>query len=331
MPTASLVPPDPRTEIVRPESNGLRAIGPLSKVIQGATAPSGRWFDIALASLLLVVTSPLLLSATALVLIVDGRPIFYRGRRMGFNGRPFTILKLRSLRAGAESRVQGDTLGNRHHLKTRTGNFLRETRIDELPQLINVLRGDMALIGPRPEREEVYGAQCADLHGYELRFRVRPGIFSYSQVFTPHSTPKRVRTWIDNSFVQRGNAVHRALTLLALTTFALGSEVTRRVWRFLSESIVRQRLLGHYSEQRQTRRVQRTGARAHLDRRKATSRDRRSAARADFSAIAPADRRQGTHEDRRTQVDPGFEILDANEAALRASGLASFAAGCRRL
>lgn len=235
---------------------------------------------------MLVVTSPLLLVAALLVLALDGRPVFYRGARLGRGGKPFTMYKLRTLKTHAESQVGGELLGNRHHLKTRSGNFLRETRIDEIPQLLNVLRGDMAIIGPRPERREVYARQCVEIRGYARRFSVRPGIFGYSQVLTPHSTPKRVRAWLDNRSIARGNAPHHVLLLLFLTGKALVAEVLERMWRFVNHSLLQQRLLGRYHEQRRSTRVQTTDTVAHL----------------------------GTADDKRTDV----KVLDLNEVAFRA-------------
>ncbi|MDA0655343.1 MAG: sugar transferase, partial [Proteobacteria bacterium] len=100
-------------------------------------------------------------------------------------------------------KVGGGLLSSSDRLETRTGKLLRETRLDELPQLINVVLGDMSLVGPRPERRAVYESQCKHIPGYDNRFAVKPGIIGYSQLFTPHSAPKRARSLLDNYYVRR--------------------------------------------------------------------------------------------------------------------------------
>ncbi len=107
-----------------------------------------RWLDAALAVAAIMLLAPLFAVAAALILLEDGRPILFRQQRIGKNGRPFVMFKFRSMRAGEA----GPLITARHDSRvTRAGAWLRALKIDELPQLINVLRGDMSLIGPRPE------------------------------------------------------------------------------------------------------------------------------------------------------------------------------------
>jgi lipopolysaccharide/colanic/teichoic acid biosynthesis glycosyltransferase len=160
-------------------------------------------FNVPTAIMLFMVTLPFFLVIPLIIWIVDGRPIFYRGERMGRNKVPFMMYKFRTLKTDAERQVGGKTLSSSDRLETRTGKLLRETRLDELPQLINIIRGDMALVGPRPEREAVYESQCKDIPGYDKRFEVKPGVLGYSQLFTPHSAPKRARALLDNYYVRR--------------------------------------------------------------------------------------------------------------------------------
>ncbi|MCP5023871.1 MAG: sugar transferase [bacterium] len=214
-----------------------------------------RLWDVTAAGSMLLIATPLLVAVYLVVLLVDGKPVFYRGRRLGRNEVPFTIYKFRSLRIDAEQIIGGALLEDTHDHKTRTGLFLRETRLDELPQLVLVLTGKMALFGPRPERPEVYVAKCKNIDGYAERFLVSPGLFGYSQILTPHSTPKRVRALIDRRFVHVPRPLKFEIALLWLTLVSLMQETGLRVARF-TKNLWRQRILQSYQEKRRQRRIQ---------------------------------------------------------------------------
>jgi lipopolysaccharide/colanic/teichoic acid biosynthesis glycosyltransferase len=145
-----------------------------------------RVLDVALALLLLAIAAlPMLVLALA-VLVTSGRPVLYRGQRVGRGGRFYTMLKFRTLRAGAEERL-GPFLGPELVDKTRgerttVGRWLRATQLDELPQLFNVLRGDMSLVGPRPIRPIFFEQLASDLPAYWQRLVVRPGLTGFAQV-----------------------------------------------------------------------------------------------------------------------------------------------------
>lgn len=172
-----------------------------------AQAPLRRVASVFFAVVFLVASAPLFLLAAILVKAGDRGSFFYRSQRLGYGKRPFPMLKLRTLVEGAEQRVHGDivspTLCKRFHLEHRFGQFLRETRLDELPQLFNIIRGEMNFIGPRPIRPEVYAEHARGIPDFDVRFEVRPGLFGPSQVYTPHSAPKRIRAILDNRFVRR--------------------------------------------------------------------------------------------------------------------------------
>jgi len=150
-----------------------------------------------------------------LATVRDGGGFFYRGARLGLGKKIFMIYKVRSLKVGAESRIKSALHQGGSGEELWYGNFIRRTRLDELPQLFNVLRGDMDFVGPRPERPEVYEAKLRFMREYDLRFLVKPGLTGLSQLVTPHSTPKRIRASIDNRhFVRQRSPVLKYLLFL---------------------------------------------------------------------------------------------------------------------
>ena len=151
-----------------------------------------RMLDLMLAAFFLLVTLPVTLLIAALMLATDGPPLFYRGERVGRGGRMFTMIKFRTLKRGAEERV-GPYLGEELVRRTRAeltpvGAWLRATQLDEIPQLWNVLRGDMSLVGPRPIRPRFFQELSGELPAYWQRLVVRPGLTGFAQVRRGYET-----------------------------------------------------------------------------------------------------------------------------------------------
>jgi lipopolysaccharide/colanic/teichoic acid biosynthesis glycosyltransferase len=146
--------------------------------------PAKRLFDLLLSLALLVVFAPVLAVVAWLIKREDGGPVFYGGPRTGQNGRPFKILKFRTMVLNAERLGPGITTGDDHRI-TRIGRFLRHYKLDELPQLVNVLKGEMSLVGPRPEAP-AYVA----LYTPEQRqvLTVKPGITGLAAIEYRHET-----------------------------------------------------------------------------------------------------------------------------------------------
>ena len=160
------------------------AAAPLPHAADDITA-LGRAGDILLALLLLLFTLPLLLLTALLVRLDSPGPALYRQQRVGLHGRPFTLLKFRSMCVNAEAR--GPVWAARRDPRiTRVGAVIRLTRIDELPQLVNVLRGEMSLIGPRPERPHFVDQLTGVVPLYRERVRVKPGLTGWAQINYPY-------------------------------------------------------------------------------------------------------------------------------------------------
>lgn len=168
---------------------------------QGAAAWAKRGFDVATAGAILVATSPLLLLSLLLIRLTSGAPVFYTQPRVGRGGVVFRLRKLRTMQAGAEDET-GAVLAARNDPRvTRVGRWLRGARIDEIPQLFNVLGGEMSIVGPRPERPEFVGLFEREIPGYALRFAVRPGLTGLAQVSGEYETPARIKLRYDLGYI----------------------------------------------------------------------------------------------------------------------------------
>ncbi len=131
----------------------------------------------------LIVALPLLIVVAIIIKVTSPGPIFYMQERVGRNDRLFKIIKFRSMYMGAESQTGPVWAGRNDARTTSFGKFLRKTHIDEFPQIINVLKGDMSIIGPRPERPHFVDKFKDEIHGYSFRMTVRPGITGLAQCY----------------------------------------------------------------------------------------------------------------------------------------------------
>jgi lipopolysaccharide/colanic/teichoic acid biosynthesis glycosyltransferase len=188
-----------------------------------------RVLDLSLSALFLVVGLPLGIAIGLVVLATSGTPVFYRGERVGRGGRVFTMLKFRTLRADAESRL-GPFLGEELVRRTETeftpvGRWLKATQLDELPQFWNVIRGDMSLVGPRPIRPVFFEELAHDLPAYWQRLVVRPGLTGFAQVRRGYETSMAEKLAHDLEWI-----ADRSVRLYLRT-------VAATAWRVLRQSL----------------------------------------------------------------------------------------------
>jgi lipopolysaccharide/colanic/teichoic acid biosynthesis glycosyltransferase len=141
-----------------------------------------RSFDVSVASAALILLSPLLTLIALIVRICDGGAVFYRQTRVGLDGRHFTMIKFRTMAEDAESHLGAIWAVPHDPRCTRVGYYLRRLGLDELPQLWNVIRGDMSIVGPRPERPEFTREFRKEYQSYELRHVVQGGLTGFAQI-----------------------------------------------------------------------------------------------------------------------------------------------------
>jgi lipopolysaccharide/colanic/teichoic acid biosynthesis glycosyltransferase len=188
-----------------------------------------RMLDVALSALFLVFALPLMLPIALAILATSGRPVFYRGERVGLGGHVFTMLKFRTLRSDAESRL-GPYLGEELVRRTEEefapiGRWLKATQLDEIPQFLNVLRGDMSLVGPRPIRPRFFEELAHELPAYWQRLVVRPGLTGFAQMRRGYETSMAEKLAHDLEWI-----ADRSVRLYLRTVLATG-------WRVLRQSL----------------------------------------------------------------------------------------------
>ena len=162
--------------------DGLPTINLSETPLEGWSRFVKRGFDLLVAGAAAVFLSPLMLAIAIAIWLEDRGPIFYRQVRMGLDGKPFEILKFRSMRVNAEHETGAKWAERDDPRRTRVGRLIRAWSFDELPQLWNVLRGDMSVVGPRPERPQFVEQFRAELPHYMLRHKVRAGMTGWAQV-----------------------------------------------------------------------------------------------------------------------------------------------------
>ena len=190
-----------------------------------------RCFDASLAGVGLVLSAPLWGAIAAAIKLEDGGPIFFRQDRVGLGGRTFDALKFRSMRPDAESMTGAIQASENDPRVTRIGRMMRATAMDELPQLWNILRGDMSFVGPRALRpgEIEAGSNGAltrleDVPGFERRITVRPGLTGLAQIYAPRDVPRRQKFRYDRVYVNRHSlALDLRLILVSFWISLLGT------------------------------------------------------------------------------------------------------------
>ena len=165
-----------------------------------------RMMDILVSSILIILTSPIFLVIAIAIKMEDGGPVFYKQCRLTKNGKKFNVIKFRSMRVDAEKDgVARLSTGDKDDRITRVGKFIRKVRIDELPQFLNILKGDMSIVGPRPERPEIAEEYMKELPEFNLRLQAKAGLTGYAQVFGKYNTTPYDKLMMDLMYIAHPN------------------------------------------------------------------------------------------------------------------------------
>lgn len=161
-----------------------------------------RIFDIVLCLLAMVIAVPVMLIVALAIKLEDGGPVFYKQKRVTINGKVFHILKFRSMIVDAERDGESRPATDHDPRITKVGSVIRALRIDELPQLLNILKGDMSIVGPRPERVEHMEKYSKDLPEFNFRLKVKGGLTGYAQIYGKYNTSPYDKLRLDMMYIE---------------------------------------------------------------------------------------------------------------------------------
>ena len=188
-----------------------------------------RAMDIVISLIALIVLSPLFL-ITAIAVKSDGGPAFYKQVRLTKDGKQFEILKFRSMRVDAEKDgVARLSTGDKDDRITKVGHIIRACRLDELPQLLNILKGDLSIVGPRPERPEIAAQYCEEMPEFALRLQAKAGLTGYAQVYGKYNTTPYDKLQMDLMYIAHPSLIEDLKIMLATVKILFMPESTEGV------------------------------------------------------------------------------------------------------
>ena len=188
-----------------------------------------RFIDIIGSLILIVLTSPLMLISAILVKVYDKGDILYKQIRLTKDSKEFKMIKFRSMIMNAEDKT-GVVLAKENDDRiTPIGKFLRKTRFDELPQLVNILKGEMSFVGPRPERPEIYDEICKEMPEFRYRLVVKAGLTGYAQIYGKYNTSLRDKLLLDLYYIENYSLIDDIKLLLLTLKVVFKKESTEGV------------------------------------------------------------------------------------------------------
>ena len=161
-----------------------------------------RLMDIVLCSVAMVVAAPVMAVVAIAIKLEDGGPVFFKQKRMTRHGREFDILKFRSMIVDAEKYAGAVLATDNDPRITKVRKFIRATRLDEIPQILNILKGDMSIVGPRPERKVIADEYCKDIPEFAYRLKVRGGLTGYAQIYGKYNTSAYDKLRLDLMYIE---------------------------------------------------------------------------------------------------------------------------------
>lgn len=189
-----------------------------------------RFMDIAFSGLALILLSPILGVTAIAIKLTDRGPVFYKQCRLTKDGRKFEVIKFRSMRVDAEKDgVARLSTGEKDERITPVGRFIRKVRIDELPQLINILKGEMTIVGPRPERPEIAAQYEKELPEFALRLQAKAGLTGYAQVYGKYNTTPYDKLQMDLMYISKPSVLEDLRIIFATIKILFVPESTEGV------------------------------------------------------------------------------------------------------
>ncbi len=189
-----------------------------------------RAFDIVVSAIALLILSPIMLATGLAIHFYDGGPAFYKQVRLTLDGKEYKIYKFRSMRVDAEKDgVARLSTGDKDDRITPIGRFVRKCRLDELPQLINILKGDMSIVGPRPERPEIARQIYESLPEFRLRLQVKAGLTGYAQIYGRYNTGPYEKLIFDLLYISDMGIITDLMLMFATVSILFMSESTAGV------------------------------------------------------------------------------------------------------
>ena len=189
-----------------------------------------RALDIVVSGLAFIVLSPIMAAVAIAIKLTDHGPVFYRQCRLTKDGKKFDVLKFRSMRVDAEKDGVARLSSGEHDDRiTPVGHFIRKCRLDELPQLINILKGDMSLVGPRPERPEIAVQYERELPEFALRLQAKAGLTGYAQVYGKYNTTPYDKLQMDLMYIANPSLIEDWKILFATVKILFMPESTEGV------------------------------------------------------------------------------------------------------
>lgn len=185
-----------------------------------------RAMDIFLCLIAMIVAAPIMLIVAAAIKLEDGGPVFYKQERVTINGKKFDILKFRSMIVDAEKEGKSIPATDHDPRITKVGRITRATRIDELPQLLNILKGDMSIVGPRPERVEHVEKYSAEIPEFSYRLKVKGGLTGFAQIYGKYNTSAYDKLRLDLMYIEQYSLLLDIKLIILTVKIMLSKEST---------------------------------------------------------------------------------------------------------
>ncbi len=216
------------TDIIMRGARSVNAFDTPMLLVKGTGPNIGERFikramDIAISLIGLIVASPVMLVVALAIKLEDKGPVFYKQKRVTLNGKVFEILKFRSMIVDAEKDGRSIPATEKDPRITKIGNIIRATRIDELPQIINILKGDMSVVGPRPERVEHVEKYSNEIPEFPYRLKVKGGLTGYAQIYGKYNTNAYDKLRLDLMYIENFS-IYLDIKLIILTVRVLLSK-----------------------------------------------------------------------------------------------------------